>query len=1048
MAYGELYRFVFDAANGPEVTISVAKKDYTGAVYRRAVGGSATLRRERSGCILGSSLAWSAECLSEDEFAELYTSDPTLYRVSLLFSGTEVWRGFVTPELYSSPWVDAPYDVTLTATDNLAELKNSTFKATGDIQVELLIISLLERTGISTPSAPEPEMAYISSMKGDRKHIPSLTVNVDHLAGNTCYDVLNSVLESLHAVLYLDFAAESWVVMRETDVSAANVGFLTFGKLDGMSDLSANGSLAMEIVPARKELTVSEEIHAANVAKAFNSSNVHTTGGTPKWEESDYGAAVRLTTVPPSQLSGTPESIDSVAGVLFTSLAAGRRYTLTFKARNTGFFVGKTLLQWGLIIIGQNGSVSRNIYFDTNGGYSTSYPGSDYPNDTELTPEIAEYSFSFVIPQKVGAAGFTPSRGSFSARCMRKGDGSSVWTAEAWLADVRLQVADFPDGLSTRVVLDNDARTEADGVALEFGNDIASGRQNVIRETKFISGAIVTEQDFNTFMAIDNALSVALPRLRLSGVMFFKKPTWRLPKFVRTTHLSADNLDYIVEEYNFNLVTGDIDISMISLPAAALAYKEIKTTSDYKEIPSGSSTSGASGASGTQGPQGEPGPKGDKGEKGDKGDPGPKGKSAYEVAVDTGYVGSESEWVESLQGEPGRPGPQGSPGIPGESAYQMAVDAGFTGDESAWLESLKGEPGSQGAPGSPGPPGKSAYEVAVDTGYVGSESEWVESLQGEPGRPGPQGSPGIPGESAYEIAVDAGFTGDESAWLESLKGAPGPAAGFATPTADAFFIAGGEPSAEVTASGPDTAKKFAFRFGIPKASEVIDSQARLRVRPVLRVVRGYTLEDIERNVLYVEHPALSSDKYEAVLMVYRRMNKRRRYFYDGTSTKPVRLARKGWFAALGDKKITDHAAFTVAGFNGGQGVVMGLAELRDFIVKRFMTDNAHTKAQLWTRNYAQWAAEDNISRGFGSTHAARKTFGIAVRWVNPAFTALVDNTKPLSPTTMELTDSNGNAVPRYIYSDVAPLTVELQDKKDPSTGQQMKRASMWFGVSG
>ena len=935
MAYGELYRFVFDAANGPEVTISVAKKYYTGAVYRRAVGGSATLRRERSGCILGSSLAWSAECLSEDEFAELYTSDPTLYSVSLLFSGTEVWRGFVTPELYSSPWVDAPYDVTLTATDNLAELKNSTFKATGDIQVEWLIRDLLEITGLSIPYAQDLDMAYISSMKGDRKHLSSLTVNVDHLAGETCYDVLNSVLESLHAVLYLDYAAESWVVMRETDVSGANVGFLTFGKLDGLSDLAVNGSLAMEIVPARKELTVSEEIHAANVAKAFNSSNVQTTGGTPKWEESDYGAAVRLTTVPPSQLSGTPESIDSVAGVLFTSLAAGRRYTLTFKARNTGFFVGKTLLQWGLIITGQNGSVSRQIYFDTNGGYSASYPGSDYPNDTELTPEIAEYSFSFVIPQKVGAAGFTPSRGSFSARCMRKGDGSSVWTAEAWLADVRLQVADFPDGLSTRVVLDNDARTEADGVALEFGNDIASGRQNVIRETKFISDAIVTEQDFNTFMAIDNALSVALPRLRLSGVMFFKKPTWRLPKFVRTTHVSADNLDYIVEEYNFNLLTGDIDISMISLPAAALAYKEIKTTSDYKQIPSGSSTSGAS--SGTQGPQGDPGPKGDKGEKGDKGDPGPKGDKG-----DTGQ-----------KGEIGATGPQGPQGVRG----------------------------------------------AI----------------------GPQGPQGPIGD-------------------------PGAAAGFATPTADAFFIAGGEPSAEVTASGPDTAKRFAFRFGIPKASEVIDSQARLRVRPILKVVRGFH-EDVEINSLLVWHPALSSDKYEAVLMVYRRMNKRKNGISQAIGNPTMRLSRKGWFVALGDKKITDHAAFTSAGFNGAQRVIMGLGGLRDFIVKRFMTDNAHTKAELWTRNYAQWAAESNVLRGFGSHHAARKKFGIAVRWINPAFTALVDPTKPLAPTTMELIDSKGNAVPRYIYSDVAPLTVELQDKKDPDTGQWMKRSKMCFGVA-
>lgn len=348
--------------------------------------------------------------------------------------------------------------------------------------------------------------------------------------------------------------------------------------------------------------------------------------------------------------------------------------------------------------------------------------------------------------------------------------------------------------------------------------------------------------------------------------------------------------------------------------------------------------------------------------------------------------------------------------------------------------------------GSAGSPGKSAYQSAVDTGYVGSESEWVESLQGEPGRPGPQGSPGIPGESAYEMAVDAGFIGDEAAWLESLKGAPGPAAGFATPTADAFFIAGGEPSAEVTASGPNTAKKFAFRFGIPKASEVIDSQARLRVRPVLKIVRGLH-EDVEINSLKVRHPALSSDKYEAVLMVYRRMNKRKNGISQAIGNPTMRLSRKGWFVALGDKKITDHAAFTSAGFNGAQGVIMGLPALRDFIVKRFMTDNAHTKAELWSRNYAQWAAESNISRGFDNHYKARKKFGIAVRWVNPAFTALVDPTKPLSPTTMELVDNKGNAVPRYIYSDVAPLTVELQDKKDPSTGQQMKRAAMWFGVS-
>lgn len=297
------------------------------------------------------------------------------------------------------------------------------------------------------------------------------------------------------------------------------------------------------------------------------------------------------------------------------------------------------------------------------------------------------------------------------------------------------------------------------------------------------------------------------------------------------------------------------------------------------------------------------------------------------------------------------------------------------------------------------------------------------------------------GENVVTVKLTDGSS-SQFKFRNGSKGSSGAAAGFATPTAEAFFIAGGDPTAEVTASGPDTAKKFAFKFWIPKASEVIDSQARLRVRPVLKVVRGYSPEDLERQVLSVRHPALSSDKYEAVLMVYRRMNKRRRSFYDGTSTKPVRLSRKGWFAALGDKKITDHAAFTVAGASGYEGVAMGLPKLRDFIVKRFMTDNAHTKAELWTRNYAQWAAESNVSRGFGSAHAARKTFGIAVRYVNPSFTALVDPAKPLSPTTMELLDKDGKLIPRYIYSDVAPLTVELQNRG------AAKRASMWFGVSG
>lgn len=387
--------------------------------------------------------------------------------------------------------------------------------------------------------------------------------------------------------------------------------------------------------------------------------------------------------------------------------------------------------------------------------------------------------------------------------------------------------------------------------------------------------------------------------------------------------------------------------------------------------------------------------------------------------------------------------------LPSDSSASNTKDV-ESGDSSGSGSSSSAAKGDKGEKGDDGVGIKSVTQTTTSTADSGENVVTVKLTDGSSSqfkfRNGSKGSSGKDGDTPY-IGSNGNWwigsvdTGVKAQGRPGKDGSSGAAAGFATPTAEAFFIAGGDPTAEVTASGPDTAKKFAFKFWIPKASEVIDSQARLRVRPVLKIFRGYTEDDVEIKNLSIRHPALSSDKYEAVLMVYRRMNKRRRGVH-GSLNKPARIARKGWFVALGDKDVTDHAAFTVHGYGSGQGVVMRLAELRDFIVKRFMEDSAHTKAELWGRNYAQWAAESNVRRGFGNDYKARKKFGIAIRYVNPSFTALVDQTKPLSPTTMELTNTDGKKVPRYIYSDVAPLTVELQDTR------MGKRASMWFGVSG
>lgn len=64
----------------------------------------------------------------------------------------------------------------------------------------------------------------------------------------------------------------------------------------------------------------------------------------------------------------------------------------------------------------------------------------------------------------------------------------------------------------------------------------------------------------------------------------------------------------------------------------------------------------------------------------------------------------------------------------GASAYQVAVNNGFVGTEADWLLSLKGADGVDGVAG------LSTYQVALANGFVGTEEEWLLSLKGDDGQ--------------------------------------------------------------------------------------------------------------------------------------------------------------------------------------------------------------------------------------------------------------------------------------------------------------------------
>lgn len=195
-----------------------------------------------------------------------------------------------------------------------------------------------------------------------------------------------------------------------------------------------------------------------------------------------------------------------------------------------------------------------------------------------------------------------------------------------------------------------------------------------------------------------------------------------------------------------------------------------------------------------------------KGEPGSTGATGPEGKSAYQVAVDEGFVGTEQEWIASLKGEKGDTGLRGIQGVKGDpftyadftpeqlTALKVKGDKGdpfvYTDFTPAQLESLRGPQGIKGETGegfeiqktyasisamnadfnNPNVPEGAFVMIASDVSdpdnaklYIKGESAFVfisdlsgaQGIEGKRGPQGEQGVRGLPGVGVASATVNA-----------------------------------------------------------------------------------------------------------------------------------------------------------------------------------------------------------------------------------------------------------------------------------------------------
>lgn len=234
---------------------------------------------------------------------------------------------------------------------------------------------------------------------------------------------------------------------------------------------------------------------------------------------------------------------------------------------------------------------------------------------------------------------------------------------------------------------------------------------------------------------------------------------------------------------------------------------------------------GGGGGEGTQGPPGPSGPAGE------------DGKSAYEIAVENGFQGTETEWLASLKGAPGTPGQKGDDGFsPTVSTSPNTANDGtvVTITDASGQHSFEVLNGEDGAPGAPGTPGEDGIDGTDGVTFTPSVSEGgTLSWTNDGGLPNPdpvniKGPPGSGSEPA--IGVPSGFIGmwsgtnvpDGWALCDGENGTPDLRGKFVLGSSDSHALGSTGGSEEVTltvAQMPSHTHNFAVKQRTVKVSE-------------------------------------------------------------------------------------------------------------------------------------------------------------------------------------------------------------------------------------
>ncbi len=585
MAYNTKYRFRFDSCHGVAYEVRLKENGYSGSVIDRPLGRAPVIRMQEADPFRPTSCDLALECQVDGEYVDLYTTDPRQYKVEVYHktgasSYTIIWEGYVAVELYSEPDIAPPYDVKITATDGLAILKEYTFEAGGNKTLRDHLVDMMQVTGDSHPNIYMASRLRVYGESGN-DFLDETTINLDHLAGKTCYEVLGELMKSLRCII--TFRGSYWLIIREVDVqitSGGNLSVLYFsddpdyataddtlqlGKKVGKMGASATdmwpvGYLTRRVVPAKKSVKVTAPWNLRDGSPDIASTS---------WIAQDDASA-----------SGQPRYLGTLGGtgVIFAQHAMAN-FTMdvkvTVKCWRGSVWQNYNGTPYVKVLAMYNSQGGGTKYYHPDTGWTTTSPSTgeehtvDRTNRSSDPAQAQEITVNIPSPNDVNGGGLT---------IYVVGHLLAVWDVDVELIMMK--------GYEDTLLIDNGARGTAPDLTIlgsrEIDTFLVPGGfaygiwfldQDIVTAFSDLSN---TNKDWMSLTALAYAKEHASPRLEITGKLDnpYASPMLLPPMFIQSHGVWA-----LLSTYDWDLLNEDIDFKAITLPTATLTVDSEEITS-------------------------------------------------------------------------------------------------------------------------------------------------------------------------------------------------------------------------------------------------------------------------------------------------------------------------------------------------------------------------------------------------------------------------------------------------------------------------------------